>query len=299
MGSVQLGLSYGAANRTGKPAREAALRLVQRAADSGIAGFDTARAYGDSEERLGDGLVGRRVPTVTKLSPLNGLPSSATEKDVFGAVDASIRESLAALKQRELDCVLLHRASHLSDYDGAIWRRLKDHFREGRIAKLGVSVQSPVEALKALSDPAVEHIQLPFNLLDWRWQAGGVVQAIRLKPSLTIHVRSVFLQGLLAAGDPGLWPNIAGVDPNAVVTWLTGLVATLRRENAADVCLAYVRAQNWIDGVVIGMENESQLDSNLRICACPPLNADQCVVVETSRPRVPAQLLDPAQWPRT
>jgi len=298
MGSVQLGLSYGAANRKGKPAREAALRLVQRAADSGIAGFDTARAYGDSEERLGDGLVGRRVPTVTKLSPLSNLPSSATQKDVFAAVDASICASLAALKQRELDCVLLHRTNHLSDYDGAIWRRLKDHVRGGRVAKLGVSVQSPAEALKALADPAVEHIQLPFSVLDWRWQEGGVVEAIRLKPSLTVHVRSVFLQGLLAAEDPALWPNIAGVDPNAVAAWLAGLVSKLRRENAADVCLAYVRAQNWIDGVVVGMENESQLDANLRICACPPLNADQCVVVETSRPRVPAQLLDPAQWPR-
>jgi N-acyl-D-aspartate/D-glutamate deacylase len=46
MGSAQLGLTYGAANRTGKPEREAALRLVQRAADAGVETFDTARAYG-------------------------------------------------------------------------------------------------------------------------------------------------------------------------------------------------------------------------------------------------------------
>ncbi|MEI9932702.1 MAG: aldo/keto reductase [Rhizomicrobium sp.] len=53
MGSVQLGLAYGAANRTGKPSHEEALRLVARATEGGISQFDTARAYGDSEDRLG------------------------------------------------------------------------------------------------------------------------------------------------------------------------------------------------------------------------------------------------------
>ena len=48
MGSVQLGLSYGATNRAGKPSRDTALRLVRRAANAGVAAFDTARAAGAS-----------------------------------------------------------------------------------------------------------------------------------------------------------------------------------------------------------------------------------------------------------
>ncbi len=298
MGSVQLGLAYGATNRTGKPERDSALRLVERAAESGVAGFDTARAYGDSEERLGDGLAGRRIPTVTKLSPLKDLSPNAAREHVFAAVDASIRQSLAALKRPSLDFGLLHRASHLSDYEGAVWRRLKDHLREGRVAKLGVSVQSPAEAEKALADSSVEHIQLPFNLLDWRWEEAGIIRAIRRKPSLTVHVRSIFLQGLLAAGEPQLWPRIDGVDPNAIAAWLAGLVGRFGRESAADLCLAYVRAQDWIDGVVVGMETEVQLNTNLHISSRPPLNAEESAVVEDGRPRVPEQLLDPAQWPR-
>ena len=57
LGSVQLGLAYGAANRTGKPSRGQACRLVSRAVDAGITKFDTARAYGDAEERLGEALA--------------------------------------------------------------------------------------------------------------------------------------------------------------------------------------------------------------------------------------------------
>src|SRR5258706_705206 len=82
MGSVQLGLSYGATNRTGKPPRDIALRLVRRAANAGVSVFDTARSYGDAEERLGAALAGRRaIRTITKLDPLTGLaadPSPAT-----------------------------------------------------------------------------------------------------------------------------------------------------------------------------------------------------------------------------
>ena len=78
-GSVQLGLSYGATNRTGKPSRDTALRLVRRAANAGVAAFDTARAYGDAEERLGAALAGRRaVRTITKLDPLNNLSPNAS-----------------------------------------------------------------------------------------------------------------------------------------------------------------------------------------------------------------------------
>ena len=29
----------------------------------------------------------------------------------------------------------------------------------------------------------------------------------------------------------------------------------------ADLCLAYVRGQSWIDGVVVGMETEDQLEA--------------------------------------
>jgi hypothetical protein len=127
IGSVQLGLAYGAANRTGKPDRQTALRLVRRAVDAGVGGFDTARAYGESEDRLGEALKGRRVPTITKLSPLSELPPDAPPEAVMAAVDGSIARSLGALQRDRLDCLLLHRAAHLSAFDGHVWKRLEHY----------------------------------------------------------------------------------------------------------------------------------------------------------------------------
>ena len=297
VGSVQLGLAYGAANRTGKPAREVALRLARRAANAGVSTFDTARAYGEAEERLGAALAGRReVRTITKLSPLGDLSPDASREAVRAAVDKSIAESCAALRRERLDCLLLHRASHMTDYGGAIWQRLREHLADGKIAALGVSVQSPKEAHAALAEPGVTHIQLPFNLLDWRWREAGVIATLEGHPNVTVHARSVFLQGVLAANDASVWPRIAGVDVPALVGWLEDTARAFGRDSAADLALAYARGQSWIDGVVVGQETEAQLDENMRLYSLPPLPAEDCAIIEANAPRVPERLLDPAQW---
>lgn len=305
IGSVQLGLAYGAANRTGKPDRQTALRLLQRAAtDSRVRGFDTARAYGDSEDRLGEALdplaealEARGVRTITKLSPLSELTAGSSETDINIRVDKSIERSLQALRRSKLDCVLLHRAVHMTQYGGAVWKRLEYHRKQGTVKTLGVSVQSPKEALEALAHPNVQHLQLPFNVFDWR--STDVIPAVRKKKrSVTVHARSVFLQGVLAANDPSVWPRVRGVDPPSLIDWLNRKATEFGRQSVADLCLAYVRGQDWIDGVVVGMETEAQLETNLALNERPPLTARECAAIARSRPPIPEQLLDPAQWPQ-
>ena len=300
LGSVQLGLPYGAANRTGKPTRAAACRLVSRAVDAGITKFDTARAYGDAEERLGEALRARRaVRTITKLSPLNELARDASRREVRAAVDKSIEASLYALRKPHIDCLLLHRADHMVAFGGAVWERLIERLEDGTVLALGVSVQSTKEAMAALDCPDVQHMQLPFNLLDWRWSEAGVIDRIRSRSHVTIHARSVFLQGVLAADDASVWPPIEGLDTKAIVGLVSDIACEYERESVADLCLAYARGQDWIDGVVVGMETETQLDENLRLFVRPPLSPQDCAAIAMRIPRLPERLLDPAQWRQT
>ncbi|HEY7979512.1 MAG TPA: aldo/keto reductase [Rhizomicrobium sp.] len=299
LGSVQLGLAYGAANRTGMPSHGAALKLVHRAADAGITKFDTARSYGDSENRLGEALETRSgIRTVTKLSPLSELAPDASRDDVREAVDRSVWASLLALRRARLDCLLLHRASHMFAFNGAVWERLLEHLEDGTVLSLGVSVQTPQEALSALNCLDVTHIQMPFNLLDWRWRESGAIERVRGRSHLTVHARSVFLQGILAADDASVWPRIEGVNSPDLVNFLAELARQFERSSTADLCLAYARGQDWIDGVVVGMETENQLDINLRLSARAPLSRDDCMEIERRVPRVLEQLLNPAEWPK-
>ena len=299
LGSVQLGLAYGAANKTGKPGRTTALRLVARAADAGITQFDTARAYGDSEERIGEALEGRKHHrAITKLSPLSHLAPDASRDEVRAAVEASVDESRTALRQAHLDLLLLHRAAHMTSHDGAVWERLIEYIEDGTVRALGVSVQNPAEALEALACNDVRHLQLPFNLFDWRWREAGVIDRIAQRADVTIHARSAFLQGVLAANDASVWPKLAGIDAPALVKFIAELAQDFGRAGAADLCLAYVRGQKWIDGVVVGLETEDQLDANLDLFVRRPLTTGQCALVEARVPQLPAALLDPAQWPK-
>lgn len=298
LGTAQLGMPYGIANRSGMPDDETAWRFVRRARDLSIATFDTARAYGDSERRLGFSLEDDDNATViTKLSPLDALDAQSAPKNVERAVRASLAASRDALARDRLDVVLLHRAAHLEAWHGAVWSCLLEERKNGGIGRLGVSVQSPDELLTALRQETVQHIQLPYNLLDWRWRRPDLLELMSQRYDVTLHARSVLLQGLLAAEDDRLWPPLPDFNPTASVGALRAVADTLGRDDVTDLCLAYVRALPFLDGVVVGAETEAQLARNVALFSRPPLDPDEALFVERFFPRVPEALLNPALWP--
>jgi spore coat polysaccharide biosynthesis protein SpsF len=297
LGTAQLGLPYGAANRAGIPSEEDATALLDLAISANIRDFDTARAYGESERRLGTVLANTAgVRIVTKLDPLARIPDDAGPDEAIAAARESIATSRAMLNRARLDVVLLHRARHRTQWGGSVWRHLADEQRRGEIGALGISAQSPAEVIDALHDPLVRHIQLPFNLLDWRWQEAGVTPMLQSRPDITVHIRSAFLQGLLAS-DAARWPALAGLDPAAITDALDELARKTGRTGRADLCLAFVRAQDWIDGVVIGCETMAQLQANLELFRGNALTGDEVAECGRLLPRVSAGLLDPASWP--
>ena len=298
LGTAQLGMKYGIANQTGRPSFQEASDLIHQAIKFGIIGIDTARAYGEAETRIGDILSGDlngRVRITTKLDPLAFLKSDDSEIQIRNAVDSSIFRSCRELKLRQLPMILLHRWAHRQDFNGIIWRRLLELKAEGVIKGLGASVQDPTEGLAALADPEVEQIQLPFNLLDWRWKAAGFEKAALKRNEVVIHTRSALLQGILIS-EAQIWPRVENVDPVAWVAQLEMLSKQLKRINRQDLCLAYVRAQPWIDSVVVGMESLTQLNENLALFRNPPLTTDEVFLVEKTLSGAPEKLLNPAQW---
>ena len=69
LGTVQFGMPYGIANKSGQVSREKAKEILVLARLSGIDTLDTAIAYGESEACLGEaGLDGFKV--ITKLPAL-------------------------------------------------------------------------------------------------------------------------------------------------------------------------------------------------------------------------------------
>lgn len=300
LGTVQLGVPYGIANRTGMPVLEQALFLITEAFEAGVCIIDTARAYGESEARIGLclGSAPSDIEVITKLSPLDGLNYNSTTATIEKAVRTDVEDSLALLELKTLDCLLVHRAEHLTAWDGKVWSLLQTLVDEGKIKRIGASVQTVDEARTAFGTEDLGHIQLPLNLLDHRWREAGLDALAKARPDVRVHARSLYLQGLLVAGDPDLFPSIEGFDENALVDILTRSVTDFGRDSLADLCLAWARSLDWVDGLVIGMETSEQLKDNLKLFASDSLTEKERLSLEARMPRVPETLLNPALWPR-
>ena len=284
LGGAQLGGAYGIANTVGMPDDDATARLLRTAAGLGVTHVDTARAYGDSEHRIG----ACRVPSlrvITKVAPLGDAAGAE-------AVRQSVTRSLAELGVDRVT-LLLHRAA---DATGAVWETLRGYADEHVADRIGVSVQSPDELRTVLGLPDLGYVQLPCNLLDRRWLAPDLTESLAARPDLVVTARSVYLQGLLAAGGAVRWPHLPDDARDTLVGTLDRLAAELGRDGRVELCLAYVLGLPWVTSVVIGAETEEQLRRNVSLAARPPLTADERAAVLAVLPEVPDALLDPSRW---
>ena len=300
LGAAQLGGNYGIANTTGQPNKKQCQDLIKTAIANGVVYLDTAHAYGNSEAMIGQSLEGGwagRAKIITKLSPLQDCQKDASISTLHAFVDASIYKSCSALRVQKIDVLMLHRVSHLFDWSGSVWNRLLELQSLGVISELGASVQNPTELSEVLSVPEINYIQLPFNLLDWRWDSIiPEILATKASRKLIIHVRSALLQGLLPSMDKEHWLRANVEQAFSVREWLLDQVITCQRANIADLCLSYINALAWVDGIAIGMDNMSQLIENINCLNLSPLSADQVESIQNTRPKLGEATLNPALW---
>lgn len=296
LGTVQLGVAYGAANATGLPDPSLAADVLAAAVAERVTHLDTARAYGESEARIGAGIargLGEHLGVVTKVRPLDDIGAEAPEGWGEEAVRASVATSLRLLGASGVDALLVHRAADWSR--PGVRTALLALREEGAATLVGASLSTPEELVSLLADPEVGYVQLPFNLLDRRWLAPEVQEALQLRPEVVVACRSVYLQGLLTSDD-ARWPANAGVAPGTVAASVSALVMELGRESAADLCLAYVLGHRWVTSVVVGAEQPEQVRENARLCRLPPLDDAASARVRELLPAGSETLVDPSRW---
>ena len=299
LGGAQLGLNYGVNNSIGQPTTEDAHSLLSQAVRSGVYYIDTARAYGVSEKVIGEWLKqgwSGRCKVITKLDPLSSLNKDANLDLVRLSVSNSIIRSCHALGTNTLDVLMLHRAEHMTLWNGTIVDELLHQQALGTVQEIGVSVQNPMELEAALANTSISFIQLPFNILDERWHSSiDKILAEKSKRNLTIHVRSVFLQGLLLSGNPTSWLNAHVENYQEVIQWLTDTAVQYNCSSIYELCVRHACSQSWIDALVLGCESREQLDNNITA-----MSFDAPSVVFDASLKVPFELdqktLNPAMW---
>ena len=250
LGTAQLGLSYGVANTQGQISRDEAKEIIHFAESNGVKTLDTAVGYGDSELRLGE--VG--VKHWQGVSKLPALPDGC--RDVSQWVQEIVVQSLKRLNVDALYGLLMHRPQQLLENGGEdVYRALRKVQEDGLVRKIGVSIYDPSELDTICSRFSIDLVQAPFNVLDRRLIETGWLPRIQEK-GIELHVRSIFLQGLLLM-ELGMRPPKFDRWNRLWVDWQQWLEeADL---TPLEACLRYALSYSEIDRVIVGVDSLKHL----------------------------------------
>ena len=134
--------------------------VVRSVIDLGIKWFDTARAYGDSELRLGEALQGKRNEVVITSKSMADTPEE---------LETHIDEILERLKTDYLDGFLFHGGEAVEQESfyapGGLLEIAEDGVRAGKIRFLGFSAHSVSLAIKALDVESFSVAMVPANFI--------------------------------------------------------------------------------------------------------------------------------------
>ena len=257
LGSANFGLDYGLANKSGKVSINDLAGILFFAQEAGIDVVDTAQAYGDSEARIGSLCDDGQFNIVTKIGV--GFEKEYVDHNVIN----SVKQSCRRLNQSRLYAVMLHRPEVLLGSQGsAIARDLRTLKEQGVITKIGISVYSP-EIIAAISKLfKIDIVQVPFNIFDQQILSSGWSEKLK-QNGVEIHIRSVFLQGLLLMKRSSLPNYFVKHWPTRFDTWYKFLNES--RADALNVALKFALNQDWIDKIVVGVDSISQLKALVEI----------------------------------
>lgn len=294
LGTAQLGMPYGVANRRGRPSRGEAVAILDGALLGGIRCLDTAAGYGAAEE-----LIGRHLRERSSKDPLALAPTAevtVVTKLALGERDnpAGIRAALRMSRRRlgvKPGVALLHDPRLLAHWQGSVGDALRACRAEGEVGAIGVSVYTPEQFAIALEHPDIDVVQAPFSVLDRRLEQTGLLARAHAR-GVGVMLRSVLLQGLLA------------MEPSDYPAWLESSAALLRWRELCSrygatpqaTALRFVLERTTPATVVIGCESKGQLQELLRAANGPRLPGELVEELEEMA-STDTRLIDPSTWP--
>lgn len=255
LGAAQFGLDYGISNETGKVRFEEVRRIVDLAAAAGVSLVDTAPAYGDSESSLGSALRGHdgfRVVTKTPVFPAQVIG----DRDVRALKD-TFDKSRKLLGGGRIYGLLFHRAGDVLKPGGkCLVEAARELVDRGVLEKIGVSVYtgSQIDQVLKLFRPDI--VQVPLNVFDQRLVASGYLDRLKSLGS-EIHVRSIFLQGLLLM-EPGRIPRYFEPFMSHLAHYYDAL--NVARVGKLEAALNFVATLGCVDIVLVGVTRAEELN---------------------------------------
>lgn len=295
LGTVQLGMNYGIANKTGKPDMEKSFKILKAAVDGGISSFDTAREYGDSEEVLGKFFTSEQCNLSNPL-PITKFTIEADKSlqpvEIEKLIYSYVETSLNRLKVNRIPIYMIHNAEDMLAHGRVIADTFEKLINEGLVGKAAVSVYTGEEAAEMLKYDVYEAIQVPMNIFDGRLINSGILKKLHQK-GIKTFVRSVFLQGLFLMEPGALKGKLTAAEP-----YLLRLAALAESEGISigQLAMSSIRDMEEVTSLVMGVDTVEQVVENIRMIEGPSISEKTRSIIEQEFKDVPVQILNPGLW---
>lgn len=138
--------------------KETAVAILRRAYEGGMTFFDTARAYSDSEEKLGEAFAGMREKIFLATKTMAKTPEQFREQ---------LETSLQMLQTDYIDIYQFHCVGQCyRPGDGTgMYECMLEAKAQGRIRHIGVTAHNIEVAMECVASGLYETMQFPFSYL--------------------------------------------------------------------------------------------------------------------------------------
>tara|TARA_A100001011_G_C14118099_1_gene759992 strand:- start:145 stop:1008 length:864 start_codon:yes stop_codon:yes gene_type:complete len=222
-------------------------KLLNFAVIKGIKTVDTSPQYSNSEKVIGS--VKKNFKIITKIT---GIPSKIKNIEIEKWITNQFLQSSKNLRLNKVYGLLLQNAEILlSKNSKFVFRALLNLKKKNKLQKIGISVYNFKTLEKIINKYHIDFVQVPYNIFDRRIENVRLIKKIK-KKGIEIHVRSIFLQGLLTKRNIRIPKKLLSLK-KGLESWKKWL--ELNKLTTINACLNFVLRNKNIDKIVIGFND--------------------------------------------
>ena len=195
---------------------------------------------------------------ITKIKIDKSIHKNKNKNNIVKIIDKKIQKSFDKLKTKKIYCILISNPElMIKDKKVAkvIYGYIQDIKKKKYLEKFGYSIYNFNILTNLIKNFRPDLIQCPYNIFDRRLVEAGHLQKLK-KEKILVHVRSIFLQGLLLMDI---------LLPKKFMKWrklFKNYHKWLQKNDikALDACINFASKNRKIDKIIIGFNNINQLN---------------------------------------